>query len=134
MDLIKELKCARANFDSAKEEYRKAQKEILTELLATCNLLDVDCERRGKLGQLKVSPFDYDYEIRFYPYTEQGTLSQKTDDFGIRIDTCNCIDDFVYKLANCNDIRAIHDTPFDVFKKEKDKDLEQTYENNDFER
>ncbi len=137
MDKIKELQCAKANFDSAKEEYRKTQKELLTGLLKDCNLLDVDCECNGKVGQLKIvtatSSFIHDYELKFYPYTAKGELSQKASGFWLWLDYCKDMDDFVNKLAN-NGIRAVHDTPFDILKKETDKELQQIYDDCGFER
>lgn len=136
MDLIKELQCAKANFDSAKQDYIKAHNELLTGLLADCNLLDVDCECKGKVGQLKVVATSTHYEpheLQFYPYTAKGELSKKANGFWLWLDYCKDMDDFVNKLAS-NGICAVHDTPFDVLKKEKDKDLEQICENSDFER
>lgn len=82
MTLEEEIKAIRYDWKSTTAECRDRFKKALENALSHIGFLGVDvCEKRsGKKGRLRVlstSPCGIDWDIVFFPYKKDGTLSSR---------------------------------------------------------
>ena len=68
-------------------KYSEMQKEKLIDLCKECGIYDADVVAVGKKGRILVEKKSYssDYEINFYHYTKNGSLSKNATYTGLYI-------------------------------------------------